>query len=301
MAITRNEDYLYIKPFTGIQSSSGAWYQTIKFLGKGGNGISYLVLCTGGKYLGCIFTLKILYRISKPERVTKFLHEVAFVKECSFPTILKQYDDGEWYNHPFVIMDYMSTTLEIVIKKGELATGDKILFSLQLLSAVKYLQDKNVVHRDIKPSNIFIKDNTAILGDFGLIKDLTDTTTDDTEEIKGYFAMPKAYRTPELVAYARSESPICKDSDVFQLGLVLCELFTGKNPLRPTDDSLSDITLLPIPFGENKYLNKCIWIIQRMLKKDKTERMTVDKAMERFNMLFEEYARAREELEGAAI
>ena len=36
-----------------------------------------------------------------------------------------------------------------------------------------------------------------------------------------------------------------------------------------------------------------------MLKKDKTERMTVDKAMERFNMLFEEYARAREDLEGA--
>lgn len=38
-----------------------------------------------------------------------------------------------------------------------------------------------------------------------------------------------------------------------------------------------------------------------MLKKDKTERMTVDKAMERFNMLFEEYARAREDLEGSAI
>ncbi len=125
MAITRTEDYLYIKPFTGIQSSSGAWYQTIKFLGKGGNGISYLVLCTGGKYLGCIFTLKILYRISKPERVTKFLHEVAFVKECSFPTILQQYDDGEWHNHPFVIMDYMSTTLEALIKKGELAIGDE--------------------------------------------------------------------------------------------------------------------------------------------------------------------------------
>ena len=301
MAVTRSEDYLYIKPFTGIQSSSGAWYQTIKFLGKGGNGISYLVLCTGGKYLGCIFTLKILYRISKPERIKKFLNEVAFVKDCSFPTILKQYDDGEWHNYPFVIMDYMSTTLDAMIKKGELAIGDKILFSLQLLSAVKYLQEKNVVHRDIKPSNVFIKDNTAILGDFGLIKDLSDTSFDDTEEIKGYYAMPKAYRTPELVAYAKSESQICKESDIFQLGLVLCELFTGKNPLKPSDDPLSDISLFPIPYRKNTYLNRVIWIIQRMLKKDKTERMSVDKAMERFNMLFEEYARAREGLEGTAI
>ena len=276
MAVTRSEDYLYIKPFTGIQSSSGAWYQTIKFLGKGGNGISYLVLCTGGKYLGCIFTLKILYRISKPERIKKFLNEVAFVKDCSFPTILKQYDDGEWHNYPFVIMDYMSTTLDAMIKKGELAIGDKILFSLQLLSAVKYLQEKNVVHRDIKPSNVFIKDNTAILGDFGLIKDLSDTSFDDTEEIKGYYAMPKAYRTPELVAYAKSESQICKESDIFQLGLVLCELFTGKNPLKPSDDPLSDISLFPIPYRKNTYLNRVIWIIQRMLKKDKTERMSVD-------------------------
>lgn len=68
-----------------------------------------------------------------------------------------------------------------------------------------------------------------------------------------------------------------------------------------SEDYLSDVTLLPIPFGNNKYLNKSIWIIQRMIKKDKTERMTVDKAMERFNMLFEEYARAREDLEGSAI
>lgn len=301
MAKKRSEDYLYIRPFTGIQSSSGAWYQTIKFLGKGGNGISYLVLCTEGVYFGCVFTLKILYRLSEPERVAKFLKEVAFVKECSFPTILKQYDDGEWNNHPFVVMDYMSTTLEAVIKKEELSIGDKILYSLQLLSAVKYLQDKNVVHRDIKPSNIFIKDNTAILGDFGLIKYLSNASTEDKEDLKGYPAMPNAYRTPELVAYAKSECQICTESDIFQLGLVFCELFTGKNPLKPSDDYLSEISLFPIPFVKNKYLNKSIWIIQRMLKKDKAERITLDQAMQKYNLLFKEYAKEREELEGTAI
>jgi serine/threonine-protein kinase len=295
------EDFLYIKPFTGIQSSSGAWYQTIKFLGKGGNGISYLVLCSEGPYFGCIFTLKILYRISKPDRVTKFLHEVAFVKECNYPTILKHYDDGEWNNHPFVVMDYMTTTLEEEIKHGDTPIGNKILFSLQLLSAVKYLHNKNVVHRDIKPSNIFIKDNTAFLGDFGLIKDLSDNSIENDEDFKGYYAMPKSYRTPELVLYANSQSHICKESDIFQLGLVFCELFTGRNPLRPTEDNSLDISLFPIPFRNNIYLNKCIWTIQRMLKIDKTERMTLDQAMMRFNKLFSEFAKAREKLEGSAI
>lgn len=296
-----NKDYLYIKPFTGIQSSSGAWYQTIKFLGKGGNGISYLVLCTEGNYLGCVFTLKILYRLSKPERVERFLHEVAFLKECNYPTILKQYDDGTWNNHPFVVMDFMSNTLETEIKKGELSTGDKILFALQLLSAVKYLQSKNVVHRDIKPSNIFIKDNTAILGDFGLIKDLSDSSTEDTDDIKGYYAMPESYKTPELVAYARSESQVSKESDVFQLGLVFCELFTGNNPLVQTNDNSSGISLSSIPHQKTKYLNKSIWIIRQMLIIDKNKRMTIDKAMKRFNIIFEEYAKNRELLEGSAI
>ncbi len=297
----RNEDYLFIKPFTGIHSSSGAWYKIIKFLGKGGNGISYLVLCTEGIYFGCVFTLKILYRISKPERVERFLHEISFVKECSFPTILKQYDEGEWNNYPFVVVDYMSTTLEAEIKRGELSIGNKILFSLQLLSALTYLQNKNVVHRDIKPSNIFVKDNTAILGDFGLVKDISEATAEDTEDIKGYYAMPGSYRTPELVAYAKSESQICKESDVFQLGLVLCELFTGRNPLRPSEDPLSEIVLSPIPNGKSKYQNKSVWIIRQMLKMDKSERMTLDQAMKRFNRLFEEYSKEREELEGAAI
>lgn len=117
----------------------------------------------------------------------------------------------------------------------------------------------------------------------------------------GYYAMPGAYRTPELVAYAKSESNICKESDVFQLGLVLCVLFTGRNPLRPTEDTLSEIVLLPIPNGKGKYLNKSIWIIRQMLKIDKTERMPLDQAMKRFNLLFEEYSKAREDLEGVAI
>ena len=102
----------------------------------------------------------------------------------------------------------------------------------------------NVVHRDIKPSNIFIKDNSAILGDFGLVKEVGNDDENDADDFKGYFAMPKSYRTPELVAYAKSEASICYESDVFQLGLVLCELFTGKNPLIDSDDALSPISFI---------------------------------------------------------
>lgn len=296
-----NEDFLFIDTFKSIQGSDDAWYKVIKFLGKGGNGISYLVMSTGGKYQGCIFTLKILYKISKQERIDKFIREVAFLKNSNYPSILRQYDEGKWNERPFVVMDYMSVTLEDVLKKNELTLGDKLLFSLQLLSAIKYLQSMNVVHRDIKPSNIFIKDNSAILGDFGLVKEVGNDDENDADDFKGYFAMPKSYRTPELVAYAKSEASICYESDVFQLGLVLCELFTGKNPLIDSDDALSPIKLHPIPYGKNAYINKAIWIIQRMLKIDKASRISVQEALLKFNKVFDDYAKEKEKLDGSAI
>lgn len=296
-----NKDFLYINTFVGIKSNAGAWYQVIKFLGKGGNGVSYLVLCTEGDYQGCVFTLKILYRISEPERVDKFLHEIAFLKDCNYPTVLKQYDEGNWNGRPFVVVDYMSKTLTEEIQKEHILLSNKILYSLQLLSALKYLRSKNVVHRDIKPSNIFIKDKTAILGDFGLIKDVTNQEDDDIDEFKGSLAMAHAYRTPELVSYARSESPLCFESDIFQLGLVLCELFTGRNPLKPTDDPLSDVQLNPISNSHNSYTNKAIWIIRQMLKIDKDERISLDNALARFNMLFENYSKEKEKLDGSAV
>lgn len=198
-----------------------------------------ILLCVLEGSIKDVFTIKILYKISKQERIEKFIREVSFLKHNNHPTILRQYDEGRWNDRPFVETDYMTVTLEEIIKKNELSLGDKMLFSLQLLSAIKYLQSQNCLHRGIKPSNIFIKDNTAILGDFGLVKDISNNDIDDAADFKGYFAMPRSYRTPELVAYASSNVPLCFESDIFQLGLVLCELFTGKNPLADNDNPIS--------------------------------------------------------------
>jgi serine/threonine protein kinase len=110
-----------------------------------------------------------------------------------------------------------------------------------------------VVHRDIKPKNIFLKAGTCVLGDFGLV--FQDVVPVATGQPQGAMpAMAQAYRTPELVAYHATGKKPPPASDVFQLGLVACELFTGKNPLRPAGpkkpvqlDQLDDV---PGPLGE---------------------------------------------------
>ena len=55
--------------------------------------------------------------------------------------------------------------------------------------------------------------------------------------------LPFFYRTPDLVDYINGKSDLTTKSDVYQLGLVAAELFTGRNPqIRPeNDDVLSNV------------------------------------------------------------
>lgn len=282
-----NIDNIYIEPLKSVSAPSGAWYKVIRFLGKGGNGTSFLVLCTEGRYCGCIFTLKVLHKISDPARIDKFLQEVQFMKDNPYPTILKPYDEGTWNAHPFVIVDYLPVTLEDELRKDDIS--QKLLYALHLLSALRHLHGLGYIHRDIKPANIFIRDNVAVLADYGLVKKNDDLDPEDPENFKGYAAIPFFYRTPELVAYAKSEGTLCYESDIFHLGLVLAELFSGVNPLKPAELITDPIFLLSWPAPKGLIGNRLKWTILKMLNKDKEKRYSIEKCFEQFQSIFEQY------------
>lgn len=113
----------------------------------------------------------------------------------------------------------------------------KMAYAVQLLSALEYLSDPEVtvVHRDIKPANVFIKGGSCELGDFGLMKRLTVNRELDQELLKISVGprMPKNYRTPDLVEYYKGGPAPTEKSDVFQLGLLFAEMFSGANPQKP--------------------------------------------------------------------
>lgn len=284
-----------IKPFQSIRTAT-AWYCVLQHVGSGGNGVVFLVTCTSGQYQGEIFAMKVFHKILDEKRKERFLAEIKFMKDKHHPSIMRQYDEGVFVQgdaeFPFVIMEYLPNTLEDGIKRG-IDIRDALLYSLQLLSAVKYIHQFNVVHRDIKPQNIFINNHSAILGDFGLIKNLNQERTEDLDIVNGYFAMARFFPTPELIGYAKNECEICKESDVFQLGLVFAYLFSGKYPLVRSALK-SEIKIKPLKFmscGLEGLIGAVVW---KMLEQNKDKRITIEQALIEFNMIFETYCKSKD-------
>lgn len=235
-------------------------YRVLQELGSGGNSAVYLVEAVDGPHRGVLFALKLFLRVTDQPRKERFDTEVEFLRRCDHPSIMRSFDSGEHYAvangqpflFPFVIAEYLPKTLRSSMMAG-LSVIEKVAFALQLLSALSYLSTKEpaIVHRDIKPENIFVKGRSAVLGDFGLLKagDGVDPSIETHIQHSSGVRFPRLYPTPDLLEYCKSRVqpvPLTPKSDVFQLGLVLAELFTGEIPLAPRSKPFDQIHLTDI-------------------------------------------------------
>lgn len=276
----RDYDSFHLNHLQSVEAD-GAWYQNLRFIGKGGNGTTFFVTCTSGPNSGVQFALKVFHKISDDKRRQRFLAEVGHYRELSHPSIIKFHDAGTYHaedrEYPFAVVDFVPTNL--AAKLGRRATPqiprlDAIRYLLNIASGLQYLHGRGIAHRDIKPENILVGEQGARLGDLGLAKTLMGEGEEAEEDVAAYIAMPRFYRTPELVRIARGEDVILTvASDIYQLGTVLYRAVTGFNPQQIPRDVREDIALdvRPIPGIGGHHLGL---LVGRMLESDPARRPT---------------------------
>jgi serine/threonine protein kinase len=292
-----------------VKAKSGTYYRILQELGRGGNSVVYLVIAANKECKGVLFALKLFTKISNQERRTRFFQEIDFLRHRSVhPSIMRLYDEGEMEAeagagaaYPYVVAEYLPSTLESVIGR-ELSNKERLSYTLQLLSVLAYLdaQTEPIIHRDIKPKNIFIKGRSCVLGDFGLMKYVASDTAKDLEVYaeSTEHGMPFFYRTPDLVEYLNKGTPLTTKSDIFQLGLVLAEMFTGRNPEKRANKLADPVELESIGEIPGAQRDRIKDLITSMLEMDPLKRPRAVDVMDAWDGVFREIADLSHQLDG---
>jgi serine/threonine-protein kinase len=150
----------------------------------------------------------------------RFLDEVRVARTVSHPNVCRVYDVGEDLGEHFLTMEYVEgeTLSSLQSRIGRLPTRKAEQIAQQLCAGLAAIHDLGILHRDLKPSNILIDDRGHVkVTDFGLAA---------AGEIRGFHS---AAGTPGYVApESLSGREATVRSDIYQLGLLLFELFTGR-------------------------------------------------------------------------
>jgi len=198
-------------------------------LGQGGMATVYLA---EHNLLGNKSAFKLLNKefVNNDNIRKRFLSEARNMARMSHPGIIKVtdlLDDGDTVAF---VMEYVEgeTLKEYIERKGTLSDDEiKSIFS-QMLDAVGYVHEQNLVHRDIKPSNFMIAPNGSVkLLDFGIAKNTDVNSAEYTQTGTGVQMGTPMYMSPEQITETKSVTP---QSDIYSLGVVLWQIVTCEKP-----------------------------------------------------------------------
>ena len=195
-------------------------YRIVGLLGKGGMGEVYRA---DDLKLGQPVALKFLpdHLLSDGAALARFHREVRVARQVSHKNVCRVYDIGEVDGRHFLSMEFIKgEELSSLLRRiGRLPQDKAIQIARQICAGLAAAHDVGFLHRDLKPANVMIDgDGNARILDFGL-GGLAEEFAE--EEVR---AGTPAYMSPEQIE--GKEQTV--QSDIYSLGLVLYELFTGK-------------------------------------------------------------------------
>jgi len=167
-------------------------------------------------------------RVTSEAFVERFLKEAKAVGRLSHPNIVTVYDIGHEEGKIYIAMEFLAgTSLDKLVLEKKLSFAEIVNIGIQIADALQYAHQKGIVHRNIKPSNIIVMPNGQVkISDFGIAR-IEDPSAPQMT-LAGEILGTPAYMAPEQVM----GQPVDGRSDLFSLGCILYELFTGSRPFQ---------------------------------------------------------------------
>ncbi|MGA7991179.1 MAG: protein kinase [Thermoanaerobaculia bacterium] len=200
-------------------------YDVTTLLGRGGMGTVYRAV---DRELDDEVALKVLLPAAFDEgsgAAQTLRQEIRLARKITHHNVVRTHDLGEAEGVRFLTMEYVpGTTLrDILDRRGAVALAPGLQIAKQLCRGLAAVHEAGIVHRDIKPPNIMVLPNGVVkVMDFGIAR---AAGADDSGD--GSTVGTPYYMSPEQ---ARGES-VDERSDIYAVGVVLYEMFTGARPI----------------------------------------------------------------------
>lgn len=214
---------------TFIGRKLGNRYRIIELIGRGGTADTYRA---SDELLERDVAIKVL--IDRSGDVNKrFLREAQSMARLNHPNIVAVFDVGEEDGISYIVMELVRGKTLRDLEGGSISYRQALTYLIDILEALDYAHGQGTIHRDIKPSNVMtVEDGRHVkVMDFGLARRTSDMTqTTRTGQIVGTIG----YLAPERFL----SKPADIRSDLYSVGIVMYEIFTGTVPFRNDKEDL---------------------------------------------------------------
>lgn len=227
-------------------SSRVGRYVIVDRLGHGGMGVVYRAY---DPELRRVVALKMLPATSDSpflgDLLERFAREARSAASLTHPNIITIHDVGQDAGRPFIVMEFIEgQTLAQLLRRGDpLSLDVKLRLAIELCAGLAFAHGRGIIHRDIKPANLMITgDGVLKILDFGLARLASDLTKAGLTQ-EGAIVGTILYMSPEQLSGQVAD----QRSDIFSVGTVLYELFTGVGAFDADNPAVVRMQILQDP------------------------------------------------------
>jgi tetratricopeptide (TPR) repeat protein len=215
-----------------LQGALGSTYRIVRELGGGGMSRVYLAEEVA---LGRQVVVKVLPPdLAAAINVERFRREIQLAAKLQHPHIVPLLSAGQaadvlYFTMPFIEGESLRARLA---REGELPVSETLRLIRDVVDALAYAHEQDVLHRDIKPDNVMVSRHHALVTDFGVAKALSEAGGNPAGGGSGFTTAGVAMGTPTYMApeQAAADPQIDHRADIYAVGVMAYEMLAGHPP-----------------------------------------------------------------------